>query len=275
MSIRQALLMLALVAVAGPTTAAEHSSAVESAHDLRICVDPDNPPLSLNRAGARPGVDVEIGLAIAAHLDREPRLVWVDTTYGGRALRRSLLAGQCDLFMGLPVDAAAETAGALALTKPYYSTGYRLVRAQLRSTSASGAPDVPASRTTDLHGARIGVERQSGAHMRLEQIGSHLVVYGSQREVVDAVARGEVDAGAVWISDVGRLLQGRALAIDAAADAAPRTPLRWNMGIGVRRTDADLRASVDRAVGELLAEGRIKAIFDHYGLPFFPPFTDR
>src|SRR5437016_4106816 len=31
----------------------------------------------------------------------------------------------------------------------------------------------------------------SSAHMRLEQIGSHLVAYGSQWEVVDAVARGE------------------------------------------------------------------------------------
>ena len=51
--------------------------------------------------------------------------------------------------------------------------------------------------------------------------------------------------------------------------------LRWNIAIGVRRTDADLRASVNRVIEDLLAEGRIKAIFDRYGLPFFPPFADR
>src|SRR5205823_2173559 len=190
MSVRHALLMLAFVAIAVPAAATE--SAAESARELRICVDLDNPPLSLNRAGAQPGIDVEIGQAIAGRLDLRPRLTWVDTTYGGRPLRRSLLAGQCDVFMGLPVDAAAETAGALALTAPYYSTGYRLIRAEIRSS--------PASAAVDVRKTRIGVERQSGAHMRLEQIGSHLVVYGNQREVVDAVARGEVEFGAVWLS---------------------------------------------------------------------------
>jgi ABC-type amino acid transport substrate-binding protein len=267
MRVPQAFLMLALVAITLPALAAEQTSAAESARELRICVDPDNAPLSLNRAGARPGIDVEIGLAIAAHLDLQPRLVWVDTTYGGRALRRSLLAGQCELFMGLPVDAAAETPGALTLTVPYYSTGYQLIRAQDPSTAAPGA--------TDVRTARIGVERQSGAHMRLEQIDSHLVVYGSQREVLDAVARGEVDAGAVWLSDVDHLLQGGTLAVNALASAAPEPPPRWNMAIGVRRADADLRASVNRVVGDLLAANRIKAIFDHYELPFFPPFTER
>jgi ABC-type amino acid transport substrate-binding protein len=120
MNIRYALLMLALVAF--PALAA--AEATNPARELRICVDPDNPPLSLNGMGAQPGIDVEIGQAIAARLDMQPRLVWVDTTYGGRALRRSLLAGQCELFMGLPVDPAAETTGALATTSPYYSTGY-------------------------------------------------------------------------------------------------------------------------------------------------------
>jgi polar amino acid transport system substrate-binding protein len=267
MRARQVFLTLALVAIALPALAAEGPSAVEATRELRICVDPDHPPLSLNRIGTEPGVDVEIGQAIAEHLDLRAHLIWVDTTYGGRALRRSLLAGQCELFMGLPVDAAAETPGALTLTAPYYSTGYQLIRAQDPSTAAPAA--------TDVRTARIGVERQSGAHMRLEQIGSHLVVYGNQGEVLDAVVRGDVDAGAVWLSDVDRLLQGRTLAVNSLAHAAPDRPLRWNMAIGVRRADADLRTSVNRVVGDLLAEGRIKAIFDRYGLPFFPPFTDR
>jgi ABC-type amino acid transport substrate-binding protein len=47
------------------------------------------------------------------------------------------------------------------------------------------------------------------------------------------------------------------------------------MAIGVPRADADLQASVNRAVSELLADGRIKAIFDRYGVPFFAPFPDR
>jgi ABC-type amino acid transport substrate-binding protein len=257
-------LILALVALALPAKAAGVPAAHEPVRELRICVDPDNPPLSQNRVDAQPGFDVEIGQAIAERLQLRARLVWIDTTYGGKALRRSLLADRCDVFMGLPVDAAAATGDALTFSAPYYSTGFSLVHAQGRSTVA-----------TDLRNERIGVERQSGAHMRLEQIGLHLVVYGNQREVLDAVARGEVDAGAVWLPDVERLLQGRALAPEAGESAAPEQQLRWNIAIGVRRVDADLRASVSRAVGDLLADGRIEAIFDRYRVPFFPPFADR
>jgi polar amino acid transport system substrate-binding protein len=264
MSASLMLLTFAFVAVAVPVKAAELSIAHEPARELRICVDPDNPPLSQNQVDAQPGFDVEIGQAIAGRLQLRPRLVWTDTTYGGKALRRSLLAGRCDVFMGLPVDAAAGTGDALTFSAPYYSTGYSLVHAQDRSTMP-----------TDLHSERIGVERQSGAHMRLERIGSHLVVYGNQREVLDAVARGEVDAGAVWLSDVHRLLQGRALAPKAGENVAPEQQLRWNIAIGVRRADGDLRTAVSRAVDELLAEGRIKAIFDRYAVPFFPPFAER
>jgi ABC-type amino acid transport substrate-binding protein len=259
--------MVALVAITAPVGAGGVTAQHKPTPELRICVDPDNPPLSLNRVGAQPGIDVEIGQAIAERIGLHARLVWVDTTYGGRALRRSLLAGQCELFMGLPMDPAAETEGALALTVPYYSTGYRLIEAQHRPR--------PASATAAIQDARIGVERQSGAHMRLEQIGSRLVVYANQREVLRAVARGEVDVGAVWIPDVDRLLQGEALTVRAAQRAAPDKPLRWNVAIGVRRTEGDLRAGVNRAIGELLAEGRIKAIFDRYAVPFFDPFVDR
>jgi len=51
--------------------------------------------------------------------------------------------------------------------------------------------------------------------------------------------------------------------------------LRWNVAIGVRRSDADLQAALTRAIGDLLRSGRIEAIFDKYGVPFFPPFADR
>jgi polar amino acid transport system substrate-binding protein len=264
MSAPLTLLIFAFVAVTVPVKAAELPIADEPARELRICVDPDNPPLSQNRVDAQPGFDVEIGQAIAGRLQLRPHLIWTDTTYGGKALRRSLLAGHCELFMGLPVDAAAGTGDALTFSAPYYSTGYSLVHRQNSSTV-----------TTDLHNERIGVERQSGAYMRLERIGSHLVVYGNQRELLDAVARGEVDAGAVWLPDVNRLLQGRALVPEAGENAAPGPQLRWNIAIGVRRTDSDLRTAVSRAVDELLAEGRIKAIFDRYAVPFFPPFAER
>ena len=161
----------------------------------------------------------------------------------------------------------AETPGALALTAPYYSSGYRLVGSQERSDSAVASDD--------LRNTRIGVERQSGAHMRLERIDSHLVVFGSQREVLDAVARHEVDLGAVWLPNVDRLLRDRGLAVHVVGSGTPDRLLRWNVAIGVRRSHADLQLALTRAIGDLLHAGRIEAIFDKYGVPFFPPLADR
>ena len=268
MTARQVLLVMALAGAAVQAGASERADVGhDSVRELRICVDPDNPPLSVNKVGAPPGFDVEIGQAIAERLGLSARLIWVDTTYGGRTLRRTLLADQCELFMGLPVDAAAQTPDALALTAPYYGTGYRLVGPQDHLGAGSGPADV--------RSARIGVERQSGAHMRLERIGSRLVVYGSQRQVLDAVARGEVDVGAIWLPDIDRLLRHPTLAKIAFGNTPPDQPLRWNVAIGVRRAEADLRVVVSRVVSDLLRAGEIEAIFNRYGVPFFPPFADR
>jgi polar amino acid transport system substrate-binding protein len=267
MSAWHTILAAALFTAIVPAVAGERATGSEPQRELRICVDPDNLPLSSDRMGEPPGFDVEIAQALAAGLDLRPRFIWVDTTYGSRTLRRSLFAGQCDVFMGLPVDLTAEMPGALALTAPYYSTGYRLLGWQERSHSAV----VP----RNLRTARIGVERQSGAHMRLERIDSHLVVYANQREVLDAVARHEVDLGAVWLPDVERLLRERVPAVHVVSSGTPDRLLRWNVAIGVRRSDDDLQIALTHAIGDLLHAGRIEAIFDRYGVPFFPPFADR
>jgi ABC-type amino acid transport substrate-binding protein len=45
--------------------------------------------------------------------------------------------------------------------------------------------------------------------------------------------------------------------------------------MGVRRSDTNLQSAVSRAVGDLLREGRIAAIFEKYRVPFYPPLIDR
>ena len=82
------LLTLALLTFAVPVLATERTITQEPARELPVRVDSDNPPLSQNRIGVPPGFDVEIGQAIAERLELRPRLVWADTTYGGKVLDR-------------------------------------------------------------------------------------------------------------------------------------------------------------------------------------------
>ena len=52
-----------------------------------------------------PGLYVEIGHAVAEALGRPMETVWSLSYFGKRNLRTTLLAGQCDLAVGLPAEA--------------------------------------------------------------------------------------------------------------------------------------------------------------------------
>src|SRR5208337_4294224 len=92
---------------------------------LRTCADPDNLPFSSDNP-SNPGLYNEIGSAIAQELNRPAEAVWYRTNFGKRAIRSTLLAKQCDIFIGLPAD--PDLMGpALIFSKPFMQAGYALV----------------------------------------------------------------------------------------------------------------------------------------------------
>ena len=98
--------------------------------ELVVSMDPDNLPYSAAR-GDRPGLDVELARALADRLHLKLRIDWLDihreTAVG------ELIEGRCDLAFGEAVDPDAVAddeplAGKIAHSRPYYTTGYVLVR---------------------------------------------------------------------------------------------------------------------------------------------------
>ena len=81
-----AVSIIAATADLGPTHAA-------GPDPLRLCADPDNLPLSSDKAG-KPGLYVEIGEAIGKALGRPISTVWYRTNFGKRAVRVTMLANQ-------------------------------------------------------------------------------------------------------------------------------------------------------------------------------------
>jgi hypothetical protein len=71
---------------------------------LRLCADPANcrSAAAAAEAAGAPGLYVEIGQAVAQALGRPMETVWSLSYFGKRNLRTTLLAGQCDLAVGLP-----------------------------------------------------------------------------------------------------------------------------------------------------------------------------
>jgi len=70
---------------------------------LRLCADPDNLPFSSSNP-TEPGFYIELGQQIAQALGRPFEAVWVPTYYPKRQVRKKMLTGQCDGFVGQPDD---------------------------------------------------------------------------------------------------------------------------------------------------------------------------
>lgn len=236
---------------------------------LTACVDPYNFPFSSNNSDP-PGFDIEVVRAFAKRAGLRAVYFWADTgTRGGlgRALRTSILQKKCDFFMGIPLggDTEEETQEKhLVLSRPYLGLGYILVV----------GPSAPkATRLADLKSVKIGVPMSTPVDAYLFDNGYDRDLFLRNSEIMKAMAEGKLAAGMVWLP---ALAQARVHFPDGKFQAVPGyTPepgLRWNMAIALPAGQPALKQFLDESIGELLKSGEMKAIVEHYGLPYFPPF---
>jgi polar amino acid transport system substrate-binding protein len=47
--------------------------------------------------------------------------------------------------------------------------------------------------------------------------------------------------------------------------------LSWNVAVGMRQPDPELRQAIDAALTHLLADGTVKRVFARYGVEVLPP----
>lgn len=231
--------------------------------ELIISMDPDNLPYSAAR-GELPGLDVELARALADRLHLKLRIDWLDvhreTAVG------ELIEGRCDLTFGEAVDPDAVAddeplAGKIVHSRPYYTTGYVLVRRK----------DGPRARSlADLKGERsrrLGAEAGSIADYRLSRRGYLRRLHRNQAAALKALADGEIDFAYLW-ANVG-------WALHASPDLTAKLEIvpgiepedRWKIAVALRRGDDELKRRVDEALGSLLADGTVARALARYHLP--------
>ena len=87
-------------------------------------------------------------------------------------------------------------------------------------------------------------------------------------EVVDAVAKGEVDVAAVWGPVAGyfaRKEKPPLVVTPIVGNPEARLPMTFDIAMGVRRTDKELKAQVDSALSSVAPQ--IRTILASYGVP--------
>jgi polar amino acid transport system substrate-binding protein len=99
-----------------------------------------------------------------------------------------------------------------------------------------------------------------------------MVPFAFEDEMLEALAKGEVDAAAVSPASIGYFNltnPGRRVALVHAEDSEPE--LKWVVAVGLRRADAPLIDAVNAAVATLVADGTIAAIYAKYGVDYRRP----
>ena len=263
-----AALMALLPGLRGPA-----SGRTLAAGPLRVCADPNNLPFSNNRGE---GFENRLADMIAADAGTSVSYTWFAQRRG--FVRNTLNAGDCDVIMGVPLHLAH-----LATTRPYYRSTYVFIAPRRRHLGL-GSFDDPR-----LHQLKIGVPlvgddfantppaHALSARGHIQNIVGYSVLgdYSQPNppaRIVEAVARGDIDAAVVWGPLAGYFATRQPIPLDVTpvspqADS-PERPFVFDISIGVRRGDEARRKALDTFIARHRAG--IDRLLDEYGVPRLP-----
>jgi len=263
--------------VSGLSTGCRHRAtapvappAVRAQRTLRVCADPNNLPYSNEK---QQGFENAIATLVARDLNARVAYTWWPQRRG--FVRQTLRHGDCDVIMGIPsnFDQALPTTS-------YYRSTYVFVS---RSDRRLGITSFDDPRLKKL---KVGVQMIGNDHVNsppahalakrgiIDNVAGYTVYgdYRSQapgRDIVDAVAKGDVDVAVVWGPQAGYFAREEKVALDIVPVSPqidlPFLPFVFDISMGVRRGDNALRDQLDQEIEKRRAD--IERILDQYGVP--------
>lgn len=241
-----AAILLALGGAAPQAAAADLLDTARARGTLRIALEGTYPPFNFRDAktGQLAGYDVEVARAVAARLGLKPEFVSTEWA----AILAGLGAGKYDVIVS-QVGITPKREQAFDFSRPYtYSSPQLIVRKNERANYAS---------LEDLKGKRLGVGQGSVFEQQAKAVpGIEVKSYPAAPENLQDLAFGRVDAALNDSLMVSYLLKNSKLPIRAGA----RVGKVEKMGIAMRKGSPKFRAALDKALGELEADGSLKAM---------------
>ena len=195
------------------------------------------------------GFEVDLAEALAKKLGVRARPV--QGQWDG--LLDLLARGDFDVAMN-GLEVAEEKRRVAELSRPYYATAEHL-------TVRRGDAAAPRSFEA-LRGRRVGTLPSSLAERILKRAGAEVKTYdGGQNDIFDDLRLGRTDA--VLLDDPITLYYG---AVDPALEVDQASLGELEYAIALRKGDVAMREAVDRALGELAADGTLARIYARWGL---------
>jgi mxaJ protein len=268
------LLPLLLAAAAGAAGAQDARPAQPpqqaQAPVLRVCADPDNLPYS-HRDGS--GFENRIAQLVASDFGLPLEYAWLADRRG--FVRKTLGAGLCDVILGVPANFERTLN-----TRPYYRSSYVLVEPAAHASSPATFAD------PRLRQWRVGVQlvgddlatTPPGHALALSGAVQNVVGYpipGEQpaaARIVQALARGELDAAFVWGPQAGYYVNHAPVPLRVHYVPPPAElkdqPFVFAIAMGVQRGDRALRDRLDDFIARRQAD--IARVLADYGVPLLP-----
>ncbi|HEY8572393.1 substrate-binding domain-containing protein [Phenylobacterium sp.] len=237
---------------------------------LRVCADPNNLPFS-NQAGE--GFENRLVALVARDLGRPVEYTWWAQRRG--YVRNTLRDDRCDLWPGVATQVEM-----LATTRPYYRSTYVFVTRADRRIAIDSLDD------PDLRRLTIGVQMigddssntpptHALARRGIVQNVRGYMLYGDYSKpnppaaIVEAVDRGEVDVAVAW-GPLAGYFAGKAqhpLTLTPVRPwlDGPQWPMVFDVSMGVRREDTELRERLDEVLERRAPE--IRALLAEYRVP--------
>jgi ABC-type amino acid transport substrate-binding protein/cytochrome c5 len=227
------------------------------AQPLRVCADPDDLPFSSEKSET-PGIYIELGQRIAQSLGRPFEPVWALSYFGKRAVRTTLLAKTCDVYVGLP-GIKGFMGPQLVYSKPFLHIGYAIM--------APAGQHI--TKLDDLSGKRVAVQFSTPPQIVLaERDDVKSVTFLNPEEAVKALERHDVDVAFIWGPVAGYINR---TALHGAYDVIPVSGegMQYPVKIGFIRASAELRDQVDKVLQD--SHQAVADLAAKYGLPTAVP----
>ena len=129
---------------------------------------------------------------------------------------------------------------------------------------------VPATATIDLNfpgNDRIAVRSNTVAHVLIDQLGFPWTMHHDSADIVNALKRGEAEAGLIWGPEIAMTQTSYNLQFEAPS------ALRWNHHAVTRAADVALREAIDGILASVDVQEEIEDSMRRHGIPPRRPFV--
>lgn len=249
--------MISMLLAAG-VLAVSMSAQAKEITEIRFGTDPGNAPFEYkNKDGKLTGFDIELGDAICAHL--KAKCTWIENDFDG--MIPALKAKKFDVIN------ASMSVTEKRLKEIDFSN--RVTRVPSRMIAKASANLKPTAES--LKGKRVGVQQgtthETYAKTKWAPAGVEVVSYAKNDQIYADLQSGRLDAGVMDSveSSEGFLKKPMGQGFAFAGPALVDEKIFGNgTGLGVRKEDAELKNTLNKALAELKANGTYKKIMSKY-----------